>query len=98
MPILPQKSIRRPTVELTCPGLTPCQIFQGGGGSCDDGNPCTADVCVDATCDPLTGAGCCDYSNVPAGSSCLDPGGFPGTCDGAGLCGRSDPVVCLAFG
>ena len=72
-------------VDLTITGLSPCQDFAAGGGSCDDGNSCTDDVCTDATCDG-TQANCCTNPNSPAGQTCTDGGGFPGTCDGAGAC------------
>ncbi len=75
-------------VDLTIAGLSPCQNFAAGGGSCADGNTCTADVCVDATCDG-TQANCCTNPSLPDNTACTDGGGFPGTCTG-GVCFSTD--------
>jgi hypothetical protein len=90
-------------VRFVCEGLPACAAFdQANGGSgtqggadalCDDGNDCTANVCDNATCDGATAAACCASTNVGAGTLCRDAGGFPGMCDGAGVCLGLD---CLA--
>src|SRR5262249_60467729 len=62
-----------------CPG--------GAALSCDDGNPCTDDVC-----DPAVG---CRHTNNTApcndGNACTQTD----VCS-AGVCGGSNPVVCVA--
>ena len=56
-------------VQLTCPGLTACQAFEAGGGTCDDGSVCTDNVCTDAGCDG-TVAGCCTNPATNEGGDC----------------------------
>ena len=79
---------KQKTVQVFCPGLTPCQA--AGPGFCDDGNDCTADSCNDSS-----GSAVCEYSNVPADVACTT--GSAGTlvpqpafCDGAGECVSAD--------
>ena len=58
------------TVEVTCPGLSPC-VAQGctpgdpGCAFCDDGNDCTEDVCIEAG-----GAATCPNASEPDGTVC----------------------------
>jgi endonuclease/exonuclease/phosphatase family metal-dependent hydrolase len=54
------------TVEVSCPGLTPCQAF-GGDAACQaaSSSVCQAGTCNDGTCDGSTAAACCDYAAVP---------------------------------
>ena len=54
-------------IESECTGTPPC----------DDGNPCTIDVCVN---------GVCVHTPALAGSACSLPNGMPGVCDGTGNC------------
>ncbi len=67
-----------------------CQVEQCGPVQCQDFNPCTADVCADAT------AGTCEFQALPDGTSCeLD--GIPGTTEScqAGTCQAPAPDVAL---
>lgn len=65
--------------------------FQGTAcpSSCDDGNPCKVDVCVD---------GACTHTPVAAGTSCSDGNACNGTetCNASGACAAGTPVVCSA--
>ena len=66
-------------VQVTCPGLSPCEAFLSGGGSCDDGNDCTADSCNDSS-----GSAVCVNSNVPDSTTCTSAPA-PAICLG-GIC------------
>jgi hypothetical protein len=66
------------TVDFNIPAIEFCYSVD-----CDDGNPCTDDVCDFSTCDG-TVANCCINPNSPSGTLCVAPGG--GLCDGAGNC------------
>jgi endonuclease/exonuclease/phosphatase family metal-dependent hydrolase len=54
------------TVDVTCPGLTPCQTF-GGDAACQaaSASVCQAGTCNDTTCDGASAAACCTYAAVP---------------------------------
>jgi len=81
------------TVEVTCPGLTPCQAF-GGDAACQAASPtvCQVGTCNDATCDGADSAACCGFVDTPDGLDCspeiLEP---TGECQG-GVC---TPTSCL---
>jgi len=67
--------------------------YQSGVGpsgclqSCDDGNPCTTDICS---------VGVCVHTSSPAGTSCADGNACNGaeTCDGASHCRAGTPISC----
>jgi hypothetical protein len=73
-----------------CNGFETCQSGVCAAGKalgCDDGNPCTSDLC-----DPVSG---CKHEPVADGTSCADPN----VCDGeevckAGRCVTGKPLVC----
>jgi len=65
------------TVEVKCPGLSPCQA--AGPGFCDDGNDCTAN-----SCDDSSGVAVCTSTNVADGTTCTSAPA-PATCQ-AGVC------------
>ena len=75
------------TVDVTCPGIPPCQIF-GGDAACEAASStvCQVGACNDATCDGASAPACCDFANAPDGLDCsseiLDP---VGECQG-GVC------------
>jgi hypothetical protein len=86
------------TVDLTGQGVEICDLVD-----CDDGNPCTQDLCAFATCDG-TVANCCIHPPWPVGTACIDDTLCPGAgglCDGAGTCtvvGCIDDSVCDSDG
>jgi exonuclease III len=81
------------TVEVTCPGLTPCQAF-GGDAACQASSPtvCQVGTCNNANCDGADSAACCGFVDAPDGLDCspeiLEP---IGECQG-GVC---TPTSCL---
>ena len=83
------------TVDVQCPGLSPCQVF-GGDAACQaaSSSVCQVGTCNGATCDGSTAAACCDYAAVPdspavdCSSEILEP---TGECQG-GVC---TPTSCL---
>ena len=74
------------TMADACDGAGACA--GGGSVSCDDGNPCTADLC-----DPATG---CASAPVASGTACGDGDVCNGdeVCDGAGVCVMGTPLAC----
>lgn len=74
------------TMSDACDGAGACA--GGGTVSCDDANPCTADLC-----DPSTG---CASAPVAAGTACGDGDVCNGdeVCDGAGVCAMGTPLAC----
>jgi hypothetical protein len=66
-----------------CEGPAPCQ----SAAQCNDGNPCTDDVCQGGFCsNPASSAGTnCDDSNVCNGVR---------TCNGSGICQQATPLTC----
>jgi hypothetical protein len=84
-----------------CPAGVACQVVAGQSGpgsgvcgpkpceSCDDGNPCTADVCTDGLCThPALAAPCDDGNACTEGDSCKE-----GVCSGQAK-GCDDAVAC----
>ncbi len=63
----------------------------GANADCDDGNPCTLDVCANAG----TPGAACSYQNVDGSCSDGNPCTQSDTCR-AGVCVGGDPVVCSA--
>jgi hypothetical protein len=66
------------------------QCAQGVQISCDDGNPCTADLCVAGACSHSAAGGPCDDGNICTlgdsckGSACAS--GLPIDCEDGNLC------------
>ena len=83
------------TVQVKCPGLSPCQVF-GGDAACQaaSSSVCQAGTCNGATCDGSTAAACCDYAAVPDSPALDCSSEIPeptGECQG-GVC---TPTSCL---
>ncbi|MDH3200848.1 MAG: endonuclease/exonuclease/phosphatase family protein, partial [Myxococcales bacterium] len=82
-------------VQVTCPGLSPCQTF-GGDAACQAASStvCQAGTCNDATCDGASAAACCTYAAVPDSPAVDCSSEIPeptGECQG-GVC---TPTSCL---
>ena len=78
-----------------CPEIPDCVGIEcgddgcgGSCGSCDDGNVCTVDQCVD---------GRCEFSFVEQGTTCEDDNlcSTGGICDWQGVCVASVPAECV---
>jgi hypothetical protein len=71
------------TVEVTCPGLSPCDPANPAAPDCDDLDDCTAD-----SCDESSGSAVCVNDVVPDGTVCTSAPA-PASCQ-AGACVSSD--------
>ena len=79
------------TVQVTCPGNTPCQDF-GGNAACQAASTtvCQVGTCNNATCDGADPTACCDYTDAADDIMCPGEGvPSPAVCK-SGVCTSLD--------